>query len=158
VDDALPALIDVAAVIDRTLSALSDVPFGPDYDPAEPFDESLRSIQRELDGLPEALRAQADLVRQASGSLAEVRTGTTSIADQLDELERSLRDADRLMDGYADTTARARTVVERRQRELDGDLRSARLLVVALGLTVAAANVAPIGLGWVLDHPSSGAV
>jgi ABC-type transporter Mla subunit MlaD len=109
------------------------VPFGPDYDPAEPFDESLRSIQRELDGLPEALRAQADLVRQASGSLAEVRTGTTSIADQLDELERSLRDADRLMDGYADTTARARTVVERRERELDGDLRSARLLVVALG-------------------------
>ena len=148
VEDALPALIEVAEVIDGTLSALSNV--GVDYDPDEPFDDSLRAIQRELDGLPEALRTQAQLVREASSSLAGVRRATLAIADDLARLEAALRDARGLMEEYSATAAGARAVVDRRAGDLDGDVRLARALVVALGLTMATTNLAPLGVGWVL--------
>lgn len=158
VEDAMPALVDVAAVIDRTLSALSTVRLAPDYDPDEPFDDSLRAIQRELDGLPEALRAQAELVRDASGSLAGVRGATLSIADDVRVLEAALVDAGELMEDYSATAAGARAIVDRRAADLDGDLRLARALVVALGLTMAAANVAPLGIGWVLLQEGTGSL
>lgn len=155
VEGALPALIDVAAVIDRTLSALSSVPFGPDYDPAEPFDDSLRSIQRELDGLPEALQDQAELVRDASSSLGEVQRGTLAIADDIGELEDALREASVLLADYSATASDARELVERSERDLQGELRLARVLAVALGLTMMAANAAPLGVGWLLLRPDS---
>lgn len=153
VEGALPALIDVAAVIDRTLSALSRVPFGPDYDPAERFDDSLRSIQRELDGLPEALEDQAELVRDASSSLGVIQRGTLSIADDIGELEGALREASALLADYSATAADARELVERSERDLQGELRLARVLAVALGLTMMAANAAPLGVGWLLLRP-----
>lgn len=155
VEGTLPALIDVAAVIDRTLSALSSVPFGPDYDPDEPFDDSLRSIQRELDGLPEALQDQAELVREASSSLGEVKRGTLSIADDIGELEDALREASVLLADYSTTASDARELVERSDRDLQGELRLARVLAVALGLTMMAANAAPLGVGWLLLQPES---
>lgn len=159
VEGTLPALIDVAAVIDRTLSALSTVPFGPDYDPDQRFDDSLRAVQRELDGLPEALREQADLVREASGSLSRVQRGTVSIADDIGRLEVSLREAGALLEEYSSTARSARQVVERREQDLEGELRLARMLVVALGLTMTVANVAPLAVGWLLlraDTPLRG--
>ncbi|MDQ3384926.1 MAG: hypothetical protein M3503_02770 [Actinomycetota bacterium] len=150
VEGTLPALIDVAAVIDRTLSALSTVPFGPDYDPEQRFDDSLRAVQRELDGLPEALREQADLVREASRSLSRVQGGTVSIADDIGRLEVSLREGSALLEEYSSTARSARQVVERREQDLEGELRLARMLVVALGLTMTVANVAPLAVGWLL--------
>ena len=155
VEGTLPALIDVAAVIDRTLSAVSTVPFGPDYDPEQRFDDSLRAVQRELDGLPEALREQADLVREASGSLSQVGRGTASIADDIGRLEESLREASALLEEYSSTARSARQVVERREQDLEGELRLARVLVVALGLTMTVANIAPLALGWLLLRPDT---
>lgn len=153
VEDALPALIEVAEVIDTTLSALSNV--GVDYDPDEPFDDSLRAIQRELDGLPEALRTQAELVREASSSLGGVRRATVTIADDLGRLELALRDTRDLMADYSSTAAGARAVVDRRAGDLDGDLRLARALVVALGLAMTVTSLAPLGVGWVLLQPGN---
>ena len=155
VEGTLPALIDVAAVIDRTLSALSTVPFGPDYDPDQRFDDSLRAVQRELDGLPEALREQADLVRDASSSLSRVQRGTAAIADDIGRLEVSLREATALLEEHSSTARSAREVVERREQDLEGELRLAQVLVVALGLTMTVANVAPLALGWLLLRPDS---
>ena len=156
VEGTLPALIDVAAVIDRTLSALSSIPFGPDYDPEEPFDDSLRAIQVELDGLPGALRDQADLVREASSSLADVRTGTVSIADDIGELEEALAGAGTLLEEYSATAGDARQVVDRSQGDLDRDLNLTRALVVALGVTMVAASLAPIGVGWLFLRSDTG--
>jgi hypothetical protein len=151
VEDTLPALIQVAAVIDRTLSALSVVPFGPDYDPAEPFDDSLRALQAELDGLPEALRAQAALIRDGGRDLATTREGTTAIADDLDELQTTLASSGALLDRYAATASEARQLVTR--DDLGRQLTFARVLVVVLGLTLAAGQLLPLGAGWLLLRP-----
>ncbi len=153
VDRSLPALIDVAAVIDRTLSALSVAPFGPDYDPPERFDDSLRAIQGELAGLPTALREQARLTRDAADSLRDVQRGTAEIARDVSGLETTLREASDLLEGYSSTTASARRVVDDGAEDLDGQLALVRILLVAIGLTVAVAQVVPLAAGWLLLRP-----
>jgi hypothetical protein len=153
VDDALPALIQVAGVIDRTLSGLSVLPFGPDYGPDEPFDDSLRAIQREFDGLPDALREQAALIRDGSRDLRSVRVGTAVIADDLDALQATLADSAELVDRFAATATSARELVVEDQDGIQRQLGWARVLVVVLGVTFAAGQVLPLGVGWLLRRP-----
>ncbi|MEX1178655.1 MAG: hypothetical protein WEB09_09355 [Nitriliruptor sp.] len=152
IEDALPALVQVAAVIDRTLSALSLVPFGPDYDPAEPFDASLRSVGAELDGLPEALREQAALIRDGSRELRTARVGTAAIADDLDALGTTLERATELTERYAATAADARELVGD-DLDLGRQLDLARVLVVVLGVIFAAGQLVPLGAGHLLLRP-----
>ncbi|MFA9430436.1 hypothetical protein [Egicoccus sp. AB-alg2] len=153
VQDTLPALIQVAAVMDTTLSALSAIPFGPDYDPTQPFPDSLRAVQAELDGMPDALRDQAALIRDGAQSLGTVREGTGDIADDLDDLRATLASADELVDRYATTATEAREVVTGNQAALERQLAWARVLVVLLALSFVAGQVVPLGLGWLLLRP-----
>lgn len=153
VEESLPALIQAAAVIDRTLSALSVIPLGPEYDPEEPFDESLRGIQEEMADLPEALRDQADLIREGSGDLGRARVGTAAIADDLDGLHATLSTSAELVDEFAATATDARELIVSEQAGMDRQLTLARLVIVILGLTLAAGQVLPLGVGWLLLRP-----
>lgn len=152
VEETLPAVIQVAAVIDRTLSALSAVPFGPEYDPEETFDDSLRTVQSELEGLPEALREQAALIREGAGELGTARTQTAAIADDLDGLRTTLTASSELLDQYAVTATDARQLVTD-EADLGRQLALARGLVIVLGLTLAAGQLLPLGTGWLLLRP-----
>jgi hypothetical protein len=153
VEDALPALVQVATVIDRTLSALSAIPFGPDYDPEEPLDTSLRTVQAELDGLPEALREQAELIRDASRDLRTARVGTAAIADDLDGLVTTLERSTELIAQYEATAGEARELVA--AEDLSGQLVAARVLLLILGVTVALGQLLPLGAGWLLLRPDA---
>ncbi|MEX2503658.1 MAG: hypothetical protein WD378_02340 [Egicoccus sp.] len=155
VQDTLPALIQVASVIDTTLNALSVVPFGPDYDPNEPFPDSLRELQGELDGMPEALQEQAALIRDGADSLGTVRSGTGDIADGLDELHATISNAGDLIDDYATTASEARDLVTGNQEALDQQLSWARVLVVLLALSFIAGQAVPLGIGWLLTRPGA---
>ncbi|HSK21831.1 MAG TPA: hypothetical protein VK906_01580 [Egicoccus sp.] len=155
VQDTLPALIQVASVIDTTLNALSLVPFGPDYDPGEPFPDSLRALQDELDGMPEALQEQAALIRDGADSLGTVRGGTGDIADGLDDLHATISNAGELIDDYATTASDARDLVTGNQEALDRQLSWARVLVVLLALSFVAGQAVPLGIGWLLTRPGA---
>lgn len=149
----LPGLIDVAAVIDRTLSALSGLPFGPAYTPAEPFDESLRELQRSLAGVPADLRDQAELIRRTGDSLEEVGAGTTAIAGDLGAIREGLDDALTVLRDSTGTARDASVLVGDTQANLRVQLGLARALVVLLGLTTALAQLVPLALGWTFVRP-----
>ena len=153
VQGAMPGLIEAAAVIDTALVALSVLPFGPSYEPVEPFDDSLRRVEQELEGLPEDLEEQAALIREAGASLGDVRVGTGAVADDLDLLHDRLRTAGGLLERYADTASAATEVVGESRAALDRHLRAARVLIVVLGLVLAAGQIVPLGAGWLLLHP-----
>lgn len=155
VERSLPALIDVAAVIDRTLAGLSAVPFGPNYDPDERFDESLRAVQEELRGLPEGLREQAALIRDGRDSLGTVRRGTARVADDLHTLNATLASTAALLDRYADTATEARDIVSGGHEGLRRNLILGRVLVVILGGVLLASQAVPLGIGWFLLRPEA---
>ena len=73
----MPALVDTARVIDRTMRALSLV--GVDYDPEVPLDQSLTGIEQTLEPLPEQLRAQQEALEGLSASMS---TMAASLGDQ----------------------------------------------------------------------------
>jgi hypothetical protein len=149
----LPGLIDVAAVMDRTLTALAALPFGPDYNPQEPFDESLRELQRSLQGVPSDLRDQADLIRQTGDSLEAVGEGTTAIAADLGEIREGLDGALRVLRDSTATATSASALVGETEAGLRVQLGLARALVALLGLTTAAGQIVPLALGWMLLRP-----
>lgn len=157
-EEVLPALIETAAVIDRALTALSGVPFGPEYDPAEPFDDSLRTLHGELAGLSDDVRDQAELIRSTGESLGTVRDGTEAIADDLAALGGRLDTAAGLLNDYAATATEARALVDDSQTGLGLQLQLARVLVVVLAATLALGQVVPLGIGWFLLRPEAAAV
>lgn len=157
VERAMPALVDVAAVIDRTLSAVSAVPFAPDYTPPEPFDQSLRTLQREMAGLPADLRAQAELMREGTDSLGDVRAGTEAIAAEMGTLHANLDSALGVLRGYSATATEAGDLVSDSDTRLDRQLTVSRILVVVLGATLLAGQVVPLGIGWFLLRPQAAA-
>lgn len=154
---ALPALVDVATVIDRTLTALSAVPFAPDYRPQEPFDDSLRALQQEMAGLSDELRQQAALMHEGQDSLGAVRSGTESVADDLVTLHETLGSALVLLGDYSATAVEAGDLIGGSDARISRHLDLSRLLVVVLGATVLAAQVVPLAIGWFLLHPEAAA-
>lgn len=152
VEEALPALIDVAGVIDNTLTTLDRLPLGPTYDPDVPFDDALREVRRELDGVPETLVEEAELLRDGADELADVGRAARFLADDLQELATTLREAGEVLDGVAATADDAARVLAEGTSGLATGLTSARVLVVVLGVAGAIGQIAPLGIGvWLLD-------
>ena len=143
----LPALIEVSGTVDRTLRAVDQLPVGPEYNPEEPFDESLRSLQEDLDGLPGDLREQAAAIDEAGDNLAIVGRQSVDIADSLQDVRVNLDRAGRVLGDYQATAGEARGLLEETQADLGRRLWILRALVVVLGLVYCIGQVLPIYLG-----------
>ena len=150
VEDSMPALIQVAEAVDTSLSTLSSLPFGPPYNPERPFDDSMRSLQASLDGLPEQLREQSELIASASDNLDEVGRGADGVADSVQALDEGLTDARELLEGYSATATEARSLIDETEAELGRQARLARIMVVVMGVAVALSQVVPLYFGWLL--------
>lgn len=149
----LPALIDVAGVIDSTLGALDALPIGPTYDPDVPFDDALRGVEEELDGLPAALRDQAELLRDGADRLAEVRDATTTVGIDLRALAETLHETGETVADLRTATDEATAILARDAGGLTDDLGLARWLLAAVGLATAVGQLVPLGAGLALLDP-----
>lgn len=143
----MPALIQVTGTIDTTLRAVDQLPVGPEYDPDEPFDESLRALQDDLDGLPDDLRAQADAIDDAGDNLATVGRQSVDIADSMQEVRTNLSRAGRVLNDYQATTSEAHELLEQTQADLRRRVWILRALVIALGLIYCIGQILPMYLG-----------
>lgn len=149
----LPALIDAAGVIDTTLGALDALPVGPTYDPDVAFDDALREVDAELDGLPSALREQAALLREGADRLDEVRAATTTVGTDLRLLAGTLRETGETVADLRTATDEAATILQRDAGGLTGDLGLARWLLGVVGLATALGQLVPVLAGLALLDP-----
>lgn len=168
IQTALPSIIQVASVIDTTLTRLANfgidqqlqlplgvtVPLqfdlGIDYNPAVPFADSMRQLQTSLDGLPESLRAlegdlttTVDNVGVLSDDLTATSTSLSAVNDRIAELAPMMDEYVRLIDDLTTTMA---DVQERVEGQLDMIATGATVLFVLLGLS----QLAPLYLGFEL--------
>ncbi len=132
----LPAVTDVAGVIDQTLTTLSnigidrtiDLPFnqsiplqfdlGIDYNPEVPFDDSIRELSTSLEGLPASLRELDEDLTVTNDNLGVLSDDLVQASEDLDvinarisELSTLFNDYLVLIDQLSDSVADARTAI-----------------------------------------------
>lgn len=165
---ALPNMIEVAGVIDATLTTLSSVgidreiplPFGGsiplrfdlgiDYNPTTPFDESLRGFETSLVGLPESLRGLEDDLASTNANLASLSSDLTATSENLATINSRISDLGPLLDQYAALVAQVDVILDQVQAQLGSRLQLIRLGVNTLLIAIGLSQLAPVYLGWEL--------
>lgn len=165
---ALPNMIEVATVIDNTLTTLSAVgidreiplPFGGsiplrfdlgiDYNPTTSFDDSLRVFEASLVGLPESMRGLESDLQTTNANLALLATDLQATSDNLATINTRVGEFLPLLDQYVALVEELSATVTQLQLQVGERLGIARLGLITLLVAVALAQLAPIYLGWEL--------
>lgn len=156
VEASLPAIQSAASTIDRTLGALSSIPLiGLDYDPERPLGETIGELRRELQGLPDELRSQAEQVEATTDELREATRGTAATADALAALDERLDDVGVLIGQYAGSIEEARAIVDDQRDGMAGSTSQLRWMILAVALAFALAQFVPFYLGTTLVRGAS---
>jgi X-X-X-Leu-X-X-Gly heptad repeat protein len=161
--DGMPDLIEVAATIDETLTTLSrfridrtilGIPLrydlGINYNPEQPFAESVEEIGTSIEGLPEELRSLESYFEDTDGNVATISDDLATIAgdvatirDGLDGLHPLLDEFSATITEFGDATRQTRTTA---QVQLETFRTVWMFVMVWLGLT----QIAPLYLGYEL--------
>ncbi len=144
---AMPGLIATASTVDATLRAIDFLTID-DYDPAVPLDDAIASLDESVTGLPDDLRDQALLLRQANGTLVGVAQRMDETASDVVALRASLNRVERVMEVHAATTGAALEDLDDIRASLASDFEVARLLAIVLGVAVATSQVGSLVFGW----------
>jgi ABC-type transporter Mla subunit MlaD len=129
----MPAAIQAAAAIDGTLRALTLL--GVDYDPDQPFDESLRSFESALSALPDGLREQSEVLRNLAPAASALGQESENLANALEQIGEDLGEIETITTAYSTTLREATVTLEETSSSLDRNTWLLRLLVVAIAVT-----------------------
>jgi ABC-type transporter Mla subunit MlaD len=149
VREAMPAAVQTANAIDGTLRALSLL--GVEYNPEEPFGESLAQIEVALTGLPAELRIQSESLRRLVPSAAGLAMDTSELSTSLDDLSEGLNGFTALTGDYAATIEEANTAISRTSDSVDTRLWLIRALIVITGSAGIAIGLALVAIGRSLE-------
>lgn len=141
----MPAAIQTAGVIDSTLSALSFV--GVDYNPEQPFDESLVAVEDALDGIPAQLGEQAEAIRALVPVSQQFAEDAAATAESFDSLQTQLQSSQQLIDSYDEALEQAQVVIEQTASSMTTTTWLLRLLVLFMAATGVALGFGFLTLG-----------
>ncbi len=150
VNEVLPTIESIASSVDSALRVLERAPFGPDYDPVQPFDEAIADLSSAIEPLPAQLRTLSvdfDGLNDATNSVA---AQVVALAQDIAMLDTQLGDVSTLLDRYARTAAQAELLAVSSRRDLADSAGSTRMLLILLGTVFALGQIVPIWLGSVL--------
>jgi uncharacterized protein YoxC len=169
IQQAMPALTDVAGAVDSTLRTLSAVQLnrsilgiplnfdlGIDYNPDTTFDESLMQIADSLEGVPENLRSLDGYLEITGRNLQAIASDLDRISGDVNTIGSTIGEVEPLIDDYlvivtelSDSTRQTRTLLARQ-------LSNMSVVVTALFVWFALAQIAPLYLGYELLSGSRG--
>lgn len=92
IERSMPSLVQAAEVIDDTLGALAL--FGVDYRPPIPFDDAVRDIETNLQGLSADVAAQGATLATLVPEIERIETTTASLGGHIVETQARLREAE----------------------------------------------------------------
>ena len=141
----MPAAIQTANAVDGTLRTLSL--FGVDYDPEEPFGDSLSRVNTALASLPDEVRAQSSALRELIPSTTELAVESERLAESLTSLGESLDGFAALTDQYEITLTEAETTIAGTSSSIDSSIWMIRALVIGSGLIGMMAGAALTAIG-----------
>ena len=149
----MPAAIQTANAVDGTLRALSL--FGADYDPEEPFGDSLSRVNTALASLPGQLRAQSEALQALIPSGTGLAEQTDDLSASMTDLERSLSAFTSLASSYETTLAEAEATIEETDSSITSSLWLLRGLLALGTLAGVLVGLVLISLGRDIDAMSA---
>ncbi len=150
VDEGLGSLESAAGTVDTVLRQLSQIPFGPSYDPETSFDQALGDVRQDLAPIAESLRRTSeDLARFADGS-EDLEGELLALRAEVETVRSSLTGSGALIQDYRRTAAEAARLADRTRGDLGDDLGRSRIVIVLMGISVAVGQIVPAWLGRTL--------
>lgn len=150
INSSLPTIQSIAKSVDDTLELLDEVPFGPNYQPVQPFDEAIGRLSTALTPLPQELRALSANFKDLNANAATMTADIARLGRDIEALNTKLADVGVLLDRYSDTASRAQALARESRADLTRSADLTRWLLIVLGVVFALTQVVPIWLGSVL--------
>ena len=147
VNNVLPTIQSVAHSVDSALRVISQAPFGPNYNPAKPFDQAIGDLSTAISPLPAELRTLSQQFNGLTASSKKISDQLGVLSGDVQRLDQQLSQVSALVDRYAQTAANAQAVTALSRHNLASSARAARVLLVLLGALFAIGQIVPIWLG-----------
>lgn len=144
---ALGELEQLATRVDDVLGGLSQIPFGPDYDPEKGLGEAIGEVATTLEGLPAEFDDTSADLDEFSTSLVELEAEVVALATDVQEVSNQLDGSDVLVDQYRENITDARAVAVDTRDGLDRDVAWMRIVVLIGGLNLAIGQIVPYWIG-----------
>ena len=152
IDAALATVENLAETVDSTLSALSSIPFGPDYDPDVPFPEAVGNLRAALDPISEQLaRISTELDNFAAGS-GDLNAEIDSLVADVDRTRDALAGTDDLLAQYRQTTTEAGQLAAETRDNLSGSVTRMRITLIGLALLLALSQFVPWTMAALIEE------
>lgn len=160
VENSIPALVEVAGAIDSTLQTLEAFQFsrsvlgvefafdlGIDYQPEQPFDESVAQIGTSLEGVPDSLRALESDLTLANENLATISGNILTISEDLATINESIGELPSLIDDYIALVEDINDLIARAQENINQQLQNVKIGIIVLFAWFGLNQIVPLFLG-----------
>jgi hypothetical protein len=157
---AIPNLVAVAGAIDNTLEKLSNFQYertilgvpigfdlGIDYQPEEPFDESVAQIGVSLEEVPDSLRGLQVHLDAANDNLAAVSGNLQTLTEDLAAIEGSVSEVGPLLDDYIRLVNEINGSITQSQANIDDQLQLVKIGLLILFVWFGLNQLVPLYLG-----------
>jgi hypothetical protein len=165
IQDAMPALQEASAAIDKTLRSLADfqwratIPLinyplefglGIEYDPPVPLDQSVAEMDAALDQLPGQLMGIQSSLLETDLALGETADSMEAMGDSMATVQEDLDETAEVLAEYRELVAGATDTVRSVRRDLRDRIEGIRLTVTGILVWLVLSQLAPLYLGATL--------
>jgi methyl-accepting chemotaxis protein len=133
--------------IDSVLGALSNIPFGPDYNPSAGLGDTFGDLADTLEALPDQLASTSGNLTDFTASAGDLQQQLDVLADSVTAISADLADTPELIDQYRQSVADARALAVSTDNDLDTGVVLMRILLVVGGITLLLGQIVPLWLG-----------
>ena len=161
VQNAIPAVAEVAGVIDDTLLTLNDFKIeeeilgfelnydlGVNYAPTVPFDETVSGLGTSLDGFPDRLRELEPSLTAANENLGLVSENIYAVSDDLAVINGRVAEVDPLLGDYIGIVQNIHTTLSTTQSTVQAQVGNVKLALQILFAWLGFLQFSLLYLGW----------
>jgi ABC-type transporter Mla subunit MlaD len=167
IEMAIPNVAEVAAVIDTALTKLSNfgvkqtipIPFNPitlefdlgiDYDPAEPFDDTISALGDSLEGMPDELRSLQSELDTLSADLALVTGNIETAAGDVEAINKQVALFIPILEDYLRIVGQISNSMVQARGQVLAQLEMVKTALTALFIFLSLTQLTPLYVGWEL--------
>jgi hypothetical protein len=151
IDVALATVERLGETVDSTLSALSGLPFGPDYEPDVPFPDAVADLRSALDPIAQDLTSISTELQNFAAGSGDLTTQIDSLQSDVRRTRAALSGTDDLLADYRQATTEAGLLAAETRDQLSGSMTRMRIVLIALAALLALSQYVPWTLAALIE-------